>query len=47
MAAAFREAVSAGREAYEAGLGESFNYASATSDLSGFLKSIDEEQNSK
>ena len=45
MAAAFRKAVIAGREAYEAGLGESFNYASATSDLSGFLKSLDEEQN--
>jgi thiazole synthase len=38
MAAAFRMAVEAGREAYEIGLGERLSAASATSPLTGFLK---------
>jgi thiazole synthase len=37
MAAAFRKAVEAGREAYEIGLGERLEAASATSPLTGFL----------
>jgi thiazole synthase len=39
MAAAFRAAVEAGREAYEVGLGEPLRSASATSPLTGFLQS--------
>jgi thiazole synthase len=39
MAAAFRAAVEAGREAYEVGLGEPLSGASATSPLTGFLQS--------
>lgn len=38
MAAAFREAVSAGRKAYLAGLGEVRHFASASSPLTGFLR---------
>jgi len=37
MARAFRLAVEAGREAYETGLGNKLDFASATSPLSGFL----------
>lgn len=37
MAAAFRKAVEAGREAYELGLPEAIDHASATSPLTGFL----------
>jgi thiazole synthase len=37
MAAAFKWAVEAGREAYELGLPESLDHASATSPLTGFL----------
>jgi thiazole synthase len=37
MARAFRDAVHAGREAYETGLPESIDHASATSPLTGFL----------
>lgn len=37
MAAAFRKAVEAGREAYEVGLGERLDAAAATSPLTGFL----------
>lgn len=39
MAKAFRMAVEAGREAFETGLAETRNEASATSPLTGFLKS--------
>ncbi len=39
MAAAFAKAVEAGREAYEIGLAERLSTASATSPLTGFLKS--------
>ncbi len=39
MAAAFAKAVEAGREAYEIGLGERLSAASATSPLTGFLRS--------
>lgn len=38
MAAAFREAVSAGRRAYLAGLGEVRKFANASSPLTGFLR---------
>ncbi|MBQ7318429.1 MAG: thiazole synthase [Phascolarctobacterium sp.] len=38
MAAAFREAVRAGRRAYLAGLGEVGNFANASSPLTGFLR---------
>lgn len=38
MAAAFRKAVEAGREAYETGLGPRLEHASATSPLTGFLQ---------
>ncbi|MBQ9763603.1 MAG: thiazole synthase [Phascolarctobacterium sp.] len=38
MAAAFREAVSAGRKAYLAGLGEVRKFANASSPLTGFLR---------
>ncbi len=38
MAAAFRKAVEAGREAYETGLGARLEHASATSPLTGFLQ---------
>lgn len=37
MAVAFRKAVEAGREAYELGLPEAIDHASATSPLTGFL----------
>ena len=37
MAMAFRMAVQAGREAYELGLPEALDHASATSPLTGFL----------
>jgi thiazole synthase len=37
MARAFRMAVEAGREAYEIGLPEALDHASATSPLTGFL----------
>ena len=37
MAVAFKKAVEAGREAYELGLPETSNAASATSPLTGFL----------
>jgi thiazole synthase len=37
MAAAFQQAVQAGREAYELGLPEALDHASATSPLTGFL----------
>ncbi|HVJ47344.1 MAG TPA: thiazole synthase [Luteolibacter sp.] len=37
MATAFRKAVEAGREAYELGLPEAIDHASATSPLTGFL----------
>lgn len=37
MAAAFQQAVQAGREAYEIGLPEALDHASATSPLTGFL----------
>jgi thiazole synthase len=40
MGAAFRMAVEAGRDAYEIGLGERHSTASATSPLTGFLKSV-------
>ncbi len=39
MAAAFAKAVEAGREAYEIGLAGRLSTASATSPLTGFLKS--------
>jgi thiazole synthase len=38
MAAAFKKAVEAGREAYETGLASPLETASATSPLTGFLK---------
>ncbi len=38
MARAFRQAVEAGREAYEIGLGATSATASATSPLTGFLR---------
>ena len=41
MAAAFRMAVEAGRAAYEIGLGAALDMASATSPLSGFLKTAE------
>ena len=37
MAVAFQQAVQAGREAYELGLPEALDHASATSPLTGFL----------
>jgi thiazole synthase len=37
MAAAFRQAVEAGRTAFELGLPETLDHASATSPLTGFL----------
>jgi thiazole synthase len=37
MARAFQQAVRAGREAYELGLPEAIDHASATSPLTGFL----------
>jgi thiazole synthase len=40
MGRAFRKAVEAGREAYEIGLGEQLPFASATSPLTGFLKTL-------
>ena len=40
MAAAFRMAVEAGREAYEIGLAERLDQASPTSPLTGFLSSL-------
>ena len=40
MARAFRQAVEAGRTAYEIGLAERLDHASATSPLSGFLASL-------
>ncbi|RYD69292.1 MAG: thiazole synthase [Verrucomicrobiaceae bacterium] len=40
MAAAFKKAVEAGREAYETGLGPRLDHASATSPLTGFLQHI-------
>jgi thiazole synthase len=39
MAIAFKKAVEAGREAYELGLPEPTDHASATSPLTGFLAS--------
>jgi thiazole synthase len=39
MAAAFKMAVEAGREAFEVGLAEQLETASATSPLTGFLRS--------
>ncbi|MGK0188078.1 MAG: thiazole synthase [Verrucomicrobiales bacterium] len=38
MAQAFKAATAAGRQAFEIGLGEEQNNASATSPLTGFLK---------
>lgn len=43
MATAFKQAVEAGRTAYECGMPEMSNQASATSPLTGFLFSGDEE----
>ena len=40
MAAAFKMAVEAGREAYEIGLAERLDQASPTSPLTGFLSSL-------
>ncbi len=40
MGRAFRKAVEAGREAYEIGLGDQLPIASATSPLTGFLKTL-------
>lgn len=40
MAAAFRKAVEAGREAYETGLGPRLEHAAATSPLTGFLQHV-------
>jgi thiazole synthase len=40
MATAFRQAVEAGRAAYEIGLAERLDHASATSPLSGFLATL-------
>jgi thiazole synthase len=40
MGRAFRKAVEAGREAYEIGLGDVLPIASATSPLTGFLKTL-------
>jgi thiazole synthase len=37
MAAAFQQAVQAGRSAYELGLPDALDHASATSPLTGFL----------
>jgi len=41
MARAFKQAVEAGREAYEIGLGAVLDTACATSSLTGFLNGID------
>ena len=43
MARAFRKAVEAGREAYEAGLPESKKFAEASSPLTGFLRDKESE----
>jgi thiazole synthase len=40
MGRAFRKAVEAGREAYEIGLADALPIASATSPLTGFLKTL-------